>query len=136
LLHIGKRKIVTRAVTQAHPYIPSESYPSIFPLYNPSSVDFVIFWEIPTQQRFGHIIASGITLGATHAPLKDIIAEAESAKVKRSMYAETQREKMEVLDAVRGSEWNAEMNPVVLSLQETSALIHDFRQGCVSILSA
>lgn len=48
------------------------------------------------------------------------------------MYAETQREKIEVLDAIRGSEWNAEMNPVVLSIQEIRALGHDFTQGSVN----
>lgn len=131
-INLGKRNAVSYAVTRDHPYIPSESYPAIFPLYNPSSVDFIVFWEIPAQRRSGHIFVPGVILGATHAPLKGIIAEAERAKVKRSMYAETQREKIEVLDAIRGSEWNAEMNPVVLSLQEISALGHDFKQGSVN----
>lgn len=55
--------------------------------------------------------------------------EAQEAKVKRSMYAETQREKSAVLDAIRTSEWNAEMNPLVLTLQQGEVVKHDFSAG-------
>ncbi|KAJ7092588.1 ER-golgi trafficking TRAPP I complex 85 kDa subunit-domain-containing protein [Mycena epipterygia] len=127
-IHSGRRNLVFRHLAHTHPYIPAQSYPSIFPLHNPSSVDVIIFWEIPTQHRYGHILLSGITLGAGHAALKDIINEAENAKVKRSMYAETQRQKMEVLDAVRHSEWNTEMNPTVVK-QEEVPVTHDFSTG-------
>lgn len=61
--------------------------------------------------------------------MKDIIEEAEGAKIKRNMYAETQREKMEVLDTVRKSEWNTEMNPIVVMQQDLDLLEHDFSQG-------
>lgn len=59
----------------------------------------------------------------------------EGTKVKRSMFAETQREKAEILNGIRESEWNAEMNPMVLSLQETGTLLHNFTQGLVQIES-
>ncbi|KAJ7293446.1 ER-golgi trafficking TRAPP I complex 85 kDa subunit-domain-containing protein [Mycena rebaudengoi] len=121
----GRRNIVSRHVTNAHPHIPAHSYPTIFPLYNPNSVDIMVSWEIPSQDRHGHILVSGITLGAGHAALRDIIDEADGAKVKRSMYAETQRQKIEVLDAIRHSEWNTEMNPTVVTQQEAPVL-HDF----------
>ncbi|KAJ7038336.1 ER-golgi trafficking TRAPP I complex 85 kDa subunit-domain-containing protein [Mycena alexandri] len=127
-IHSGRRRLVLRHLATAHPHIPAHSYPSIFPLYNPNSVDFLIFWEIAAQQRYGHILVSGITLGAGHAALKDIIDDAENAKVKRSMYAETQRQKMEVLDAIRHSEWNAEMNPIYVT-QEEIPVVHDFSKG-------
>lgn len=113
----------------SHPHIPDYSYPYIFPLYNPYCVDLVVFWEIPSQHRSGHLLVSGLTLGAGHAALQEIIEEAESAKVKRSMYAETQREKLELLDGVRKSEWNAEMNPIVVTLQDGGRLEHDFATG-------
>ncbi|KAF7339581.1 hypothetical protein MSAN_02172600 [Mycena sanguinolenta] len=116
---------VLRHLANAHPHIPTSSYSSIFPLHNPNSVDFVLFWRIPDQDRHGHILVSGITLGAGHAALKEIIDEAENAKVKRSMYAETQRQKMEILDAIRESEWNMEMNPIVAT-QEEVRVAHDF----------
>ncbi|KAG6841941.1 hypothetical protein C0991_005121 [Blastosporella zonata] len=107
----------------------SASHPNIFPLYNPESVDFVVFWEIPSQQRCGYVTVSGLALGAGHAALNPIIEDAENAKVKRSMYAETQKEKEEVLEAIRTSEWNAEMNPVLLVLQEPGTMYHDFNLG-------
>ncbi|KAJ6519689.1 ER-golgi trafficking TRAPP I complex 85 kDa subunit-domain-containing protein [Mycena sanguinolenta] len=124
-IHSGRRSSVLRHLANAHPHIPRFSYSSIFPLHNPNSVDFVLFWRIPDQDRHGHILVSGITLGAGHAPLKEIIDEAENAKVKRSMYAETQRQKMEILDSIRESEWNTEMNPIVAT-QEEVRVAHDF----------
>jgi len=102
-------------------------------LYNPASVDLVIFWDIPSEQRYGHINIAGINLGASHAALREIIEAVEGAKVKRSMYAETQRQKVEILNGIRASEWNAEMNPIVLSLQDMGTLLHDFTQGCVEV---
>ncbi|KAJ6574977.1 ER-golgi trafficking TRAPP I complex 85 kDa subunit-domain-containing protein [Mycena capillaripes] len=127
-IHSGRRNSVLRHLANTHPHVPAHSYPSIFPLYNPNSVDFILFWEIPDQGRYGHILSSGITLGAGHAALKDIIDDAENAKVKRSMYAETQREKIEVLDAIRNSEWNTEMNPTVVT-QGEMPVFHDFSTG-------
>jgi len=90
-----------------------------------------VFWENPSQQRSGHLLIPGITFSAGHAALKEIIDDAEGIKAKRDMYAETQREKSEILDAVRRSEWNAEMNPIVVTLQYGHKLEHDFTQGCV-----
>ena len=70
-----------------------------------------------------------MTLGAEHADLGSMIDEAESAKVKRSMYAETQREKVEVMRAVRGGEWNVNSNPVVVSVECDLVVEHDFELG-------
>ena len=74
-------------------------------------------------------MVSGLTLGAEHGDLGGIIEEAESAKVKRSMYAETQREKVEVMRAVRGGEWNVNSNPVVVSVKCELVIEHDFEAG-------
>ena len=72
---------------------------------------------------------SGLTLGAEHGELDAMIEEAESAKVKRIMYAETQKEKMEILQAVRGGEWNVNSNPVVVSVRYELVVEHDFESG-------
>ncbi|KIM47871.1 hypothetical protein M413DRAFT_211893 [Hebeloma cylindrosporum] len=125
----GRRKFTSHHISQGHPYIASNLYPFIFPLYNPSAVDFVVFWKIPSRNISGHCSILGITLGAGHAALENIIEEAESAKVKRSMYAETRRENMEVLDAIRMSEWNTEMNPIVVSVREKGTILHNFANG-------
>ncbi len=75
------------------------------------------------------MLLSASNIGAGHAALQDIIDAAENAKVARSMYAETQREKMEVLQAVKDSAWNAEKDPVVLSVQSERSMKHDFSSG-------
>ena len=122
---------MARATSRNHPHIPIHLHPSIFPLYSPTSIDIVIFWEITSEQRSGHIMVSGITLGASHGALNDVIEAATTAKIKRSMYAETRREKAEILSSIRNSEWNAEMDPMVLFLNDLDVIRHDFTQGFV-----
>ena len=95
----------------------------------------LVFWEIPAQGRSGHVLLSGCTLGASHAPLREIVAEAEGASTKRSMYAETQREREEVLAAVKSSEWNAETVPIAVAVRDGEVVRHDFANGYVSTLS-
>lgn len=124
-----KRKITANSISRSHPHIPAITHPQIFPLFNPFSVDFLIFWEIPSEQRTGFILLSDVNLGAGHAALQEVTDNVEKAK--RSMYAETQREKMEILQSIRDSEWNAEMNPIVVTIQE-GVIEHDFGLGCVA----
>lgn len=133
LLHSGKRKHATEVAALQHPHIPSTSHPHIFPLYNPLSVDVVVFWEIPSQNRKGHITVYGTRLGAAHAALDDIIDRAENSKVKRSMYAETQREKLELVEGIKNSEWNEEMDPITVGVEDVGAIEHDFSKGPCSI---
>ncbi|TFK91662.1 hypothetical protein K466DRAFT_482283 [Polyporus arcularius HHB13444] len=128
-LHCGRRTMTAQATASAHPDIPSRLHPSIFPLYNPSTVDVVIFWELPAQKRAGHILLQGPTLGAGHAALKEIIETAETMKIKRSMYAETERERQAILEAVRNCEWNRETDPIAIFVQDGTVVEHDFRQG-------
>jgi trafficking protein particle complex subunit 8 len=75
------------------------------------------------------VTVSGLLLGACHAPLDEIIQHSETAKVKRTMYAETTREKGEILEAVRASEWNAEMDPTVVRVVSQPCIEHDFSKG-------
>jgi hypothetical protein len=131
----GRRNIVSQAVTSSYTHAPVSSHPFIFPLYHPSAVDIVVFWEIPSQQRSGHLLVSNITLGAGHAALRDVIKEVEGGKLKRSIYAETQREKLKLFDTIRNSEWNSEMNPVFVTVQDGVTVLHDFSKGCVQIHS-
>ena len=125
-IHSGRRKAISRSIASSFPHILSQSHSSIFPLYDPAAVDFLVFWKIESQDRSGHIYVPGATLGAGHASLKEIIETAESAKATRSMYAETRREKQELLDSIRQSSWNAEMDPLVVTLPENVVVEHDF----------
>ena len=84
----------------------------------------------------GHCIVSGLALGARHAPLRELLDEAENAKSKRSMYAETQRERVEMLAAIRASEWNAETDPLVVTSHGGQEIRCDFSTGYVLAVSA
>ncbi|KAI0094770.1 ER-golgi trafficking TRAPP I complex 85 kDa subunit-domain-containing protein [Irpex rosettiformis] len=132
-IHTGRCSSAARAAALAHPHIPAHHYPHIFPLYEPSAIDFVFFWEIPSQSRSGHLLVTGLSLGASHAPLRELVEETENAKAARSMYAETQRERSEVLEAVRNSEWNTESDPLVMTVEDGLIVEHDFKQGPCSV---
>ena len=122
--------MTAQAIASAHPDIPSHLHRSTFPLYNPSNVDIVVFWELPTQKRAGHVLLQGPTLGAHHGGLHEIIDGAENMKVKRSMYAETQHEREAILQAVKNCEWNMETDPMLVLAKDGTVVEHDFRQGC------
>ncbi|KAJ3870264.1 ER-golgi trafficking TRAPP I complex 85 kDa subunit-domain-containing protein [Lentinula novae-zelandiae] len=128
LIHSGKRHAVIGSRLASYPHIPSHTHPHIFPLFNPAALDVLVFWEIPAENRSGNILISGLNLGATHSPLRDIIRSAENSKITRSMYAETQRKKEEILEDIRNSEWNMEMNPLHVIIH-TNDVSHDFATG-------
>ncbi|EIW64369.1 uncharacterized protein TRAVEDRAFT_158546 [Trametes versicolor FP-101664 SS1] len=128
-IHCGRRAMTAQATAASHPDIPARLHQAIFPLYNPSTVDIVLFWELPAQKRAGHILLQGPTLGAGHAALREIVQAAKVMKVKRSMYAETQRERAAILEAVQACEWNREDDPVAVFVQDGAVVEHDFRQG-------
>lgn len=132
-IHCGRRTHSTRRAQTSHPYIPLDSHPRIFPLVNPYSIDIILFWELEGEGRSGHVLVPGLSLGANHAYLDHIIDEAESVKVKRSMYAETQRQRSEIIRAIRESEWNAEMDPTVVTTGVDGAIQHDFSKGPCSV---
>ncbi|KAI0639808.1 ER-golgi trafficking TRAPP I complex 85 kDa subunit-domain-containing protein [Trametes polyzona] len=130
-IHCGRRTMTAQATAASHPDIPARLHRSIFPLYNPSTVDIVLFWELPAQKRAGHILLQGPTLGAGHAALREIVRGAQNMKVKRSMYAETVRERAAILEAVQACEWNREDDPVAVFVHDGTVVEHDFRQGRV-----
>ncbi|KAK7694801.1 hypothetical protein QCA50_001989 [Cerrena zonata] len=86
-IHSSCRSSSTHATRSQHPYIPLDTQEYVFPLHNPYSTNLVVFWEIPSQDRWGHVFVPGLTLGASHAPLREIVQTMESAKIKRSMMA-------------------------------------------------
>ncbi|KAJ8494589.1 hypothetical protein ONZ51_g2248 [Trametes cubensis] len=50
-------------------------------------------------------------------------------KAKRSMYAQTLRERAAILEAVEACEWNREEDPVAVFVEDGEVVGHDFRQG-------
>ncbi|EEB97395.1 hypothetical protein MPER_03296 [Moniliophthora perniciosa FA553] len=81
------------------------------------------------ERRSGSHLVSDLNVGAGHAALREILEEAENTKGTRSMYNETQQERMEIFQAIRESEWNAEMNPLVVRFDAADVIKHDFSQG-------
>jgi hypothetical protein len=131
LIHQGRRNTISRELMDRHLSIAPDLHPYIFPLYHPHSLDILLFWDIPSSGRSGHVLISGAIVGAEHGALHDVIREAQEMKVKRSIYAETQMEKSSTLEAIRTSEWNAEMNPVSLTTIEPGIINHDFSETYV-----
>jgi trafficking protein particle complex subunit 8 len=133
LLNAVRSNHTSRRISILHPHVPPASRHFIFPSHGLTSLDIVLFWEISCENRRGFITLFENSLGVQHAILKDIVEEAESSRVKRSMYAETQRERAEILDAIRASEWNVETNPLALILESERAVEHDFASGYVGL---
>ncbi|PPQ62964.1 hypothetical protein CVT24_006070 [Panaeolus cyanescens] len=128
-VHTNRLHYTSRHISNTHPYIPQKRHASIFPLYHPDAVHFVVFWKDVNRDRSGHINVHGLSLGVGHAALAGILEEAENAKVKRSMYAETRKENLEIIGAIRSSEWNYESNAVDVYFQKTAHISHDFDTG-------
>uniref|UniRef100_A0A0W0FGI2 Uncharacterized protein n=1 Tax=Moniliophthora roreri TaxID=221103 RepID=A0A0W0FGI2_MONRR len=124
-----RRRVVVQSINSSHPHIHQRAHRYIFPLYNPASLDILISWTIPSEGRSGSHLVSDLDVGAGHAALREILEEAENTKGTRSMYSETQQERMEIFQAIRGSEWNAEMNPLVVQFDAADIIKHDFSQG-------
>ncbi|TFK30788.1 hypothetical protein FA15DRAFT_662838 [Coprinopsis marcescibilis] len=128
LIQTGKQRFASQLERLQHPHIPEETHACIFPLNNPASVDIVVFWEIPREKRKGYMTVYGIPLGSCHGPLDQIIYNLENSKVKRSIYAETVREKAELVEGIRTSVWNADTDPTVATVEENK-IIHNFDKG-------
>ena len=110
---------------------PISTLPSSYPSPSVSQTSLTTSQYLPQlsrKPRSGHVTIHGLMLGASHAPLQDVIQEV-NAKGKRNMYAETARENMEMLDAIKGCEWNMEMNPLDISVRGAKDIIHDFSSG-------
>ena len=77
LIRQNKHKLIRQSLSSAYSNISSTSYHRVFPLYNPASLDALVSWEIPSQKQSGHVLVSGLTLGAEHGDLGSIIEEGE-----------------------------------------------------------
>lgn len=130
-IHGNKRNAIAQYLRRSYPHIPSETHPFIFPLYHPRSVDIVLFWSLPSLGRSGHVTVRAGNIGVDHAVLRDIVELAENAKSVRSMYAETQRQRAEILQGIKESEWNTVSDPLVVNAPAEKEILHDFSKGYV-----
>ncbi|SCZ90825.1 BZ3500_MvSof-1268-A1-R1_Chr1-3g02288 [Microbotryum saponariae] len=102
-------------------------HPHLFPLFNPRSLDLVIFWSSPSLDLQGHHHLADIPFGAGSNVLKSVL---ETAELKAGgLYAESQRERTALLGALRRSEMGVQENAVSVMLQVDENLVHDFGKG-------
>ncbi|KAF8525181.1 ER-golgi trafficking TRAPP I complex 85 kDa subunit-domain-containing protein [Hysterangium stoloniferum] len=133
LLESSKRIFIWNSLLDQFPQLPPSSLPHLFPLRNPQSMDIIVWWDLPSQRRCGYVTIPSLLLGANHGPLDELILQSETAKVKRTMYAETAKEKTQVQDALRVSDWNANMNPAVVRVTSSPRVEHDFLKGDLTV---
>ncbi|KAF9270075.1 hypothetical protein L218DRAFT_848836 [Marasmius fiardii PR-910] len=124
-----RRHATVQSIRSSHPHIPTRTHRYTFPLYHPAALDVLLSWTIPSEGRSGHFHISDLNIVAGHGALGDILEEAENAKATRSMYSETRRERLEIFQSIRDSEWNMEMNPLVVHVMASSTVKHDFSKG-------
>ena len=127
----SRRAYIRQTLASEFPSISEDVRHRTFPLYTPHTFDIYIYWEISTFDivRTGCCIVRELRVGAGHEDLREVLQKAENAK-DNSMYAETQRERETLLSALQSSEWNLEMDPLVVKVRTRSAIVeHDFRRG-------
>lgn len=117
-----------------HPHIPPTTLRNIFPVYHPSSIDFIVSFNVlPSEheetQRSGHLLVSGLVLDTGYKLLQPLVDQALQAKAKRSMFAETLREREEMIESIRTCVWNVATNPVTVKTSCEEVVSHDFSTG-------
>ena len=133
LVHGNRRNDVSRSLITEHSHIPIFAHPHIFPLYDPYTVDLLLSWSITSSNRIGHVLLSGLRLGAGHGILNDGLITIHEAQKKRSIFAESQAEQQEILGSVQTSVWNSEMNPLMVSVSGPQTIDHNFDLGPLEV---
>lgn len=118
-----------KALAQARVLFP-KNFHKLLPLWHSRMLNIVIYWEIPEENRRGFVAVPGIALGACSAPLDELIQTSDASSKKRSIYAETSRERTAIQSVIQSLDWNAEMNPLVIQVStESPRVTHDFSKG-------
>ncbi|ORY80223.1 ER-golgi trafficking TRAPP I complex 85 kDa subunit-domain-containing protein [Leucosporidium creatinivorum] len=109
------------------PTISPTLHSSLFPLFSPSSLDLLLFWQIPSTGQQGHHHLADIPLGAGHDRLKAVL---ELAELKAGgLYAESQRERTALLAGLRRSELGVDEMPAQVSVVVEENGEHEFERG-------
>lgn len=74
-----------------YPLIPPSSLKHIFPLFEPRDLDLLVYWSIPSQDRQGHVLISGMAPGPGESIFLglDQGEQGEAERVVRSMFEQT-----------------------------------------------
>jgi hypothetical protein len=110
------------------PMLPVDQLERIFPLFSSRSLDVVVHWSIPGQnRRYGYHQLVDLKLGASHNSIRDVV-EAAGGKA-GGLYAESQRERQMLLSALGRSELGVDEEPVAVSVHADEFVEHDFATG-------
>ncbi|KAM0793278.1 hypothetical protein ACM66B_000739 [Microbotryomycetes sp. NB124-2] len=110
--------------------LPASLHRWLFPLFNPFSLDLLVFWHVPATKQRGYHHLTGIPLGATSNELRSVLRSAELKA--GGLYAESQRERTMLLSSLGRSEFGRDDNPVKVWIEVDDVVSHDFDQGpCV-----
>ncbi|KAI5480856.1 (transport protein particle) complex protein Trs85 [Pseudohyphozyma bogoriensis] len=116
-----------RSLTNQLPTIPKDLHQYLFTLFNPRSIDLVVFWTVPSTGVQGHHHLVDIPLGAATNSLTQVL---ETAELKAGgLYAESQRERSTLLAGLRRSELGVDGNPIEVVIEVADAVDHDFDAG-------
>jgi hypothetical protein len=136
LLQALNRQSRLLSLAQTFPLIPSALYPRIFTLYEPRSLDLLVSWRIPAQNRHGQSVLSTM-LG----PSESIFLGLDGGEggpggqaVIRSMFEETETAREALVTSVMASSLAVEQNPVRITVECPSTHQHDFNSGYVSVV--
>ncbi len=109
------------------PSIPRNQFPYIFTLYTPRSLDLIVFWTIPSQNRQGHHLLADLKFGPGE---NSVAAALKLAETRTSgMYEETQKERAKLINNLSRSEYAADDSPIFISCESTTVVDLNFGQN-------
>lgn len=126
-LHASLNVLRRCGLTTQLPTIATTLYPHLFPLLPASSLILVISYSVPNCHICGHLIAL-LPVGA-RSDILSIVLDRAAGKA-GGIYEESQKERRDLIQALRRSEYGVGQMPVVVSLLlEQISVIHSFHQG-------
>eukprot|EP00158_Paraphelidium_tribonemae_P008436 Partr_v1_DN28579_c0_g1_i2_m72538 putative trafficking protein particle complex len=85
-----------------YPAIPSSKMHNIFPLYNSNDVDLIVYWQIPSTDRFGqhHVVGMNVGLQQQAIPPSWNLKKQIQLHPGRSLFARTEHEKNALIRSI------------------------------------
>ncbi|CED84527.1 Protein with predicted involvement in meiosis (GSG1) [Phaffia rhodozyma] len=128
LSHLRHSKL--QSLVSQYPLIPSTNLHAIFPLFGPSDVSMLVFWEISSQNRAGHVVVPISSVGPSESIFLRSEDKEDGARVVRSMFEATDNAKRALMDCVLSGPLGIEDDPVVVAIEVDSEFArHPFSQG-------
>lgn len=112
----ASRSSLRRAALRSQfPSIAKSLHPHLFRLFSQRSLDLVIFWSIPEKQIRGHHLVADLQIGPSTDSVGALLEKASG--IAGGIYAESQRERAQLLSNFRQSEYAQAEMPLVISVE-------------------